>query len=394
MISFDEAAAITAAAAVPIGTEDVGLDEASGRVLAAPVRAMVDAPPRNVSAMDGFAVRSADLAAFPARLKLIGQSFAGRGFEGRVGPGECVRIFTGAPVPDGADRVVIQENARRDEGDVLIGAPGQARHVREQGTDFSEGETLLPAGRRVDYRALVAAAGADVDRLCVWKRPRVMLLATGDELTEPGSARSFPGCIPESISFGVMALARDWGANPVGRTRLPDRLAQMQAAAATAAGQADLVVVTGGASVGEKDFAMQMFEPLGLQLLFSRVAMRPGKPVWLGRAGKTLVLGLPGNPTSALVTARLFLAPLVTGLVGRDPGDALRWRMVPVSQPLSACDDRETFVRARWTGQAAQPVSNQDSGAQKALAGSDLLLRRPTGDAAIGAGTLVSALDL
>lgn len=395
MIGFDEASAITKAAALPLGAEDVALDQAQERILAKAVQAMVNAPPCDVSAMDGYAVRSADLAAVPVRLKLIGESFAGHGFEGSVGPGECVRIFTGAAVPAGADRVVIQENVGRDGAEALIDAPpGEARHVRAKGSDFSKGEILLPAGRRLDYRALVAAAGADIDRLRVWRRPRVALLATGDELAEPGSARDMPGKIPESISFGVLALARDWGGEPVGRTRLPDVIAEMEAAAAAAVENADLVIVTGGASVGEKDFARAMFEPLGLELLFSKVAMKPGKPVWLGRAGGTLVLGLPGNPTSALVTARLFLAPLVAGLAGGDPADALRWRMVPVATRLPACGDRETFVRARWNGQAAEPASNQDSSAQKALAGSDLLLRRRAHAEAVEAGALVSALDL
>jgi molybdopterin molybdotransferase len=203
-----------------------------------------------------------------------------------------------------------------------------------------------------------------------------------------------PGHIPESISFGVLALARDWGAEPGERVRLPDIIAEMNVAAATAIERADLVVVTGGASVGEKDFARAMFEPLGLKLLFSKVAMKPGKPVWLGRAGRVLVLGSPGNPTSALVTARLFLAPLIVGLAGRDPAAALRWRTLPIGTRLPACGSRETFVRARWDGQAAEPVSNQDSSAQKALAGSDLLLRRRANAGATEPGTLVDALDL
>lgn len=395
MISFDEASAITTAAALPLGLEEVALDHAQGRTLAKPVRAMVCAPPCDVSAMDGYAVRDADLSAFPARLKLIGKSFAGRRFEGAIGPGECVRIFTGAAVPAGADRVVVQESVRLSGAEALIDvAPGDARHVRARGSDFEEGEILLPAGRQLDYRALVAAAGADVARLHVWRRPRVVLLATGDELAEPGSARDMHGHIPESISFGMLALARDWGAEPRGRVRLPDIVAEMKVAAATAIERADLVVVTGGASVGEKDFARAMFEPLGLELLFSKVAMKPGKPVWLGRVGRVLVLGLPGNPTSALVTARLFLAPLIAGLAGRSPTAAQRWRTLPIGTRLPACGARETFVRARWDGHAVEPVSNQDSSAQKALAGSDLLLRRRANAAATDPGTLVDVLDL
>ena len=395
MIGFDDAVAIVAGAGAPLGAEIVPIAEAQGRVLAQPVRAMVNAPPCDVSAMDGYAVRDADLAAAPVRLRVIGESFAGQGHAGAVGAGECVRIFTGAPVPSGADRVVVQEMVRR-EGDVAVieTLPGPARHIRTRGSDFAEGDQLLPAGRLLDYRALVAAAGADAGSVEVWRRPRVALLGTGDELSEPGTARDLAERIPESVSFGVLALARDWGADPITRARLPDDLPVMERAAAAAVADADLVIVTGGASVGEKDFARAMFAPLGLELLFSKVPIKPGKPVWLGRARDTLVLGLPGNPTSALVTARLFLAPLLAGLTGRDPAEALRWRTVPLAAPLPPCGERETFVRARWNGTAAEPASNQDSSAQKTLADSTLLLRRRAGAPTAEAGDTVKALDL
>ena len=395
MIGFDDVVAIVAGAGAPLGAEIVPIAEAQGRVLAQPVRAMVNAPPCDVSAMDGYAVRDADLAAAPVRLRIVGESFAGHGHAGAVGAGECVRIFTGAPVPSGADRVVVQEMVRR-EGDtaVIEVLPGAARHIRARASDFAEGDALLPAGRRLDYRALVAAAGADADSVEVWRRPRVALLGTGDELSEPGTARDLAERIPESVSFGVLALARDWGADPITRARLPDDLPVMERAAAAAVADADLVIVTGGASVGEKDFARAMFAPLGLDLLFSKVAIKPGKPVWLGRARDTLVLGLPGNPTSALVTARLFLAPLLAGLTGRDSAEALRWHSVPLAAPLPPCGERETFVRARWNGTAAEPASNQDSSAQKTLADSTLLLRRRAGAPAAEAGDTVKALDL
>ncbi|HEX8224148.1 MAG TPA: molybdopterin molybdotransferase MoeA [Allosphingosinicella sp.] len=389
MISFDEAVRRVAEAARPLGGEPVPIARSAGRALAAPVAAMIDSPPADSSAMDGYAVREADL---PGRLRLIGESFAGAGFDGAVEPGTCVRIFTGAPVPAGADRVVVQEVAVREGGTVTFAdPPGPARHIRPRGSDFRAGEVLIEAGRRLDPRALVAAAGADVGEVETWRRPAVLVLATGDELAPPGEARARAGAIPESVSIGVAALTGHWGGRSLGSRLLADDLHALERAAGEALEQADLVVVTGGASVGEKDFAKAMFEPHGLDLIFSRVAMRPGKPVWLGRAGGRLVLGLPGNPTSAMVTARLLLAPLVAGLAGL--AGALEWRSLPLAGPLPACDDRETFHRARLTAAGAVPVANQDSSAQRALAQADLLLRSRPRDPAREAGERVEALD-
>jgi molybdopterin molybdotransferase len=339
-------------------------------------------------------VRDADLAETPVRLTVAGESFPSRGHHGPFPAGTCVRIFTGAPIPEGADRGVIQEEVTR-EGDVAIfaAAPGKSRHVRRRASDFATGETLLEPGRRLDARALVAAAGADRAELEVWRRPRVVVLGTGDELVEPGSARGHDDVIPESVTYAVAALAGEWGAEPIGRYRLQDALPELEKAAAEALTVADLVVVTGGASVGERDFAKAMFAPAGLELIFSKVAIKPGKPVWLGAAQGRLVMGLPGNPTSALVTARLLLAPLLAGLAGRDPREALRWRRAPLGAPLEACGSRETFVRAAWEGGAARPLSNQDSSAQKMLAAADLLIRRGSGAPAAAAGETVVVLD-
>lgn len=394
MISFDEAVALVGKAAVPLAKETVPLAEAGGRVLAAPVAARIDAPRSDVSAMDGYAVRDADLAALPVSLRVVGESFPGRGFGGAIEAGECVRIFTGAPVPHGADRIVIQENVRRDAAGATIEAPpGTARHIRKRGLDFRTGDRLLEAGRRLDPRAMVAAAGADVGELAVWRRPIVAILGTGDELADPGTARENAEAIPESVSLGVAALAASWGAAAQRAVRLRDELGPMKQAAAEALEQADLVVVTGGASVGEKDFARRMFEDAGLALIFSKVAIKPGKPVWLGRAGGRLVMGLPGNPTSAMVTGRLLLAPLLAGLSGLDPASALRWRPTPLAAPIGACGDRETFVRGRWNDGAVVPLPNQDSSAQKTLADADLLIRRRVDAPSAAAGELVESLD-
>lgn len=394
MISFDQAATIVGDIAKPLGSECVPIGQAHRRVLAEPVIARVNSPPSDVSAMDGYAVREEDLLSLPARLPVIGESFAGSGFSGGVSPGTCVRIFTGAPVPEGADRVVIQEVVRR-EGDLAVidGHPGAAKHVRGLGSDFRKGAVLVNTGTRLGHRQLVAAAGADLAEVKVWRRPDLLILGTGDELAAPGSAAARAGAIPDSVSFGVAALAEEWGGSIRDRLRLPDDLKAMEKAAIHALDEADLIVVTGGASVGEKDFAKTMFECQGLELIFSKVAIKPGKPVWLGRAKGKLVMGLPGNPTSALVTARLLLAPLVAGLSGLDSQSALRWREAALLAPLPECGDRETFVRAREFPDGVEPVSSQDSSAQKMLVDADLLLRRRAGAMPASAGDTIFALD-
>lgn len=394
MISFDEAVEHVRSIARPLGSQVIALTEAAARVLASPVVAQVDSPRSDVSAMDGYAVRDADLARLPASLRVSGASFAGAGWTDPVTEGICVRIFTGAPVPPGADRVIIQENVRR-EGDqaIFTEAPGHARHIRSRGVDFERGDELLTAGRMLDARAVVAAAGADLAELQVYRRPRLAILSTGDELAEPGLASHRADSIPESVSFGVAALADQWGAECVGRHRLRDELRPMQAAAESAIKEADVVVVTGGASVGEKDFAKAMFEPAGLELLFSKVAIKPGKPVWLGRIGDSLVMGLPGNPTSAMVTARLLLAPLLAGLSGLPVDSALRWRSMPLEAPLMECGARETFHRARLVDGKAEILSFQDSSAQKALANADILVRQRANTPALSAGEFVDVLE-
>ena len=393
MISFDEALELVRSVAKPLGRETIAVAEAAGRVLAKPVVAQINSPRSDVSAMDGYAVRSEDLESLPAVLEISGESFAGARWTGRLEPGACVRIFTGAPVPAGANRVVIQENVRRDGGLAIIEeAPGTALHIRKQGSDFSAGEELLAAGRLLNPQAIVAAVSADLDKLEVYRRPLLMILSTGDELAEPGTARAKVDAIPESVSFGLAALACQWGATCMSRMRLGDDLPSMQSAAASAIDLADLIVVTGGASVGEKDFAKAMFEPLGLNLIFSKVSIKPGKPVWLGHAREKLVVGLPGNPTSALVTARLLLVPLLAGMTGQPVQRALAWRTAPLAEPLGACGPRETFHRARWRDGTAELLSFQDSSAQKALAEADLLVRQHANTPGVTAGDLVEVL--
>lgn len=392
MIAFDEAVRLIAAVAAPLPNETVPLDAAHGRVLAAPVVAQIASPRADVSAMDGYAVRESDLGTLPVSLTIVGQSFPGAGFTGELRPTTAVRIFTGAPVPTGADRVVMQENVRREGDRAVVQEAGSARHIRRAGSDFKAGDVLLPTGTLLTPQALVAAAGADAATLEVHRRPRLRLIATGDELTGPATAGDNPHLIPESISFGVMALARVWGADPVGRSRLRDDLPTMRSAAETALQDVDLLVVTGGASVGERDFAKTMFGD-ALDLIFSKVSMKPGKPVWLGRVGGVLVMGLPGNPTSALVTARLLLAPLIAGLSGRDPAAALQWRSTPLANAVGPVGDRETFGRACLEDGAARLLPNQDSGAQRTLGQAGLLVRLPPGTTGVEAGASVNLLD-
>lgn len=393
MISFDEALERVCAVARPLGTESVPIDAAAGRVLANPVIARIASPRCDVSAMDGYAVRETDLAALPARLQVIAESFAGTGCDGPIGVGECVRIFTGAPVPKGADRVVIQENVRRaDDIAIIEEHSGKARHIRERGGDFERGDELLRPGRLLDKRAIVAAAAADIAQVEVFKRPRVSILSTGDELAEPGSAVERPDAIPDSVSLGVAALVDEWGGSIVDRQRLRDDLPAMERAATQAIASSDLVLVTGGASVGERDFAKAMFEPAGLDFIFSKVSIKPGKPVWLGRSEGVLVMGLPGNPTSALVTARLLLAPLLARLSGRDAMQALCWRSARLAGPLKECGPRETFHRARWSGDEVEVFAFQDSSAQRVLANADLLVRQRANSPEVRTGNEVKVL--
>jgi len=395
MISFDEAIAIIGEVARPLGTERVDLGDAAGRVLAGRVVAAIDSPRVDVSAMDGYAVREDDLTGFPVTLQIVGESFPGTGWHGTLEPGTSVRIFTGAPLPDGADRVIIQEQVRR-EGDVatIDAAAGPPTWIRPRGKDFRVGDDILPAGRLLDPAALIAAGGADVASVEAFIRPRLALLATGDELVEPGEARGSALAVPDSVSPGLAALAERWGAEVVSRVRLPDDLRALEPAAEAAIRDADVIVVTGGASVGERDFAKAMFEPLGLELLFSKISMRPGKPAWLGRVGDRLIIGLPGNPTSALVTARLLLAALLAGLAGRRVESASHWERVRLASPIPACDARETFHRAVLANGEVSLLAFQESHGQKALAAADVLVRQPANSPALAAGEIVQALRL
>ncbi|AXK42313.1 molybdopterin molybdotransferase MoeA [Erythrobacter aureus] len=391
MIPFAEALARIADHVSPLGTETVPLAEASGRRLACDLTARRAAPRAPVSAMDGYAVIEA--ATQPGRaIAVIGEAVAGRRFEGRVGEGEAVRIFTGAPMPEGSDYVIMQEYATRT-GDSVTFAEGYgpAGHVRAMGSDFDAGDVLVPAGTLLNARAMIGAAAADVAEVEVAVRPRVAIIGTGDELAVPGSAHAVRDAIPESVSYGVTALVEEAGGCVVHRAKCPDDLDVLTRAAGEALVCADLVIVTGGASVGDRDFAKPMFKPHGLSVIIPKVAIKPGKPVWLGKARGKIVLGLPGNPTSAMVTGALFLRPIFQALGGANASH--RWHSLPLAAPLKATGGRETFVRARFDEGGLVPIGNQDSGAQAALLEADWLIRCPPDQAALAPGSTVTAVS-
>jgi molybdopterin molybdotransferase len=393
-----EALAKVLAGVEPLPAERAPLADAHGRVLAADVAALRTQPPADVSAMDGYAVRGADLASVPVRLKVIGEVAAGRPFAGEVGPGEAARIFTGGVVPAGADTVVIQEVTERT-GDVVTvkSATARGRNVRAEGLDFKRGETLLRQGERLTSRSLALAAAMNHPQVPVHRRPRVALLATGDELVTPGTATG-PGQIVSSNGFALASLIRREGAEATDLGIVGDELDTTVAAIERArAWGAHVLVSAGGASVGEHDLVQQALTRAGLQLAFWKVALRPGKPLLHGRIGDMRVLGVPGNPVSAFVCAFLFLVPLIRRLSGRNdlephPESAILGADLPEN------DERRDYLRAtlEWRdGQlVATPFRLQDSSMMAPLAKADCLLIRDPFAPAAPAGSPCSVLKL
>lgn len=392
MIGFDEAQSLLASSVRPLSGEQVDIARIRGRVLAEKVRADLTAPRRDVSAMDGYAVRSAD-AAVGTRFRVVGESIAGGAPPPSIAAGEAVRIFTGATLPVGADRVIMQENCAAEGGGMTVVAEfGPGWHVRRAGSDFAVGDLLLDSGHLLDARAILNLAAADRSTALVHRKPRVAIIATGDELVPPGTARGHPLAIPDSVSFGVAALAEEYGAEIAVRLSGADDLPGLRLLAERALAAAQVVVVTGGASVGERDHAKAMFADHDPELLFSKVAIKPGKPVWMAQAQGRWIVGLPGNPTSAMVTARLFLAPLLGLLQGRSMADMLQWIDFPIAGDFPSPESRTTFVRAAVSKEGLVPAGNQDSGAQSALAKSEWLVRCDPSPGQAGAGSSRLAL--
>jgi len=348
LISVEEALSrVLNSADGPLGEERVALERAFGRTLAREVAALRTQPPFINSAMDGYAVRAADAANPGAHLRVIGESAAGRAFDGEVGPGEAVRIFTGAPTPAGADAVVVQEEAKREgERVTLASAAAVGENLRPEGLDFREGERLILAGRRLTARDVALAAAANHVELFVHRRARVAILATGDELVAPGGMLR-PSQIVASNNFAVAGIVEACGAIPIDLGIARDTIASLDAAIrATLDGKADVLVTLGGASVGDHDLVQKALVGAGMTLGFWRIAMRPGKPLMHGRLGDLRVLGLPGNPTSSTVCAILFLAPLLSALHGEpDPGRDPT-RPARLAKDMSSNGPRQDYARA------------------------------------------------
>lgn len=392
MPDFDEAIALLEAAVSPLGTETLPLEEAGGRYLAGRLTARSDAPRRACSVMDGYAVVESGTQAGDW-LDCIGEVRAGQLPERALEPGQTMRIFTGAFLPEGADRVIMQEYAERDGDRVRFREGfGPARHVREAGSDFHRGDVLVPEGSRLTPQALVTVAAADRAEVEVRLRPRVAIIATGDELVAPGEAHVEEATLADSASYGVAAMARAAGGEVVYTARGGDDLGQLSQLAGAALGAADCVVVTGGASVGDYDLARPMFAEHNLEEVVARLPIRPGRPVWFGMAQGKPVLGLPGNPTSAMVTARLFLRPLLACLQGGSTASELAFMPMVLGAELGETGSRETFVRAASGAGGLLPLGNQQSGAQAPLLYARWLIRRLPGSGAEQVGAIVSAL--
>ena len=381
------------AGAEPLPEEMLALDAAHHRVLARDVAALRTQPPRAMSAMDGYAVRSADAAQVATRLKVIGEVAAGRPFEQAVGAGEAVRIFTGGVIPDGADAVIIQEDTVADGGHITITeAARPGRHIRPAGIDFRQGDVLLAKGTRLSDRDLSLAAGMNYPELAVRRRPRVAMLATGDELVMPGSTPG-PGQIVYSNGYALQALARGEGAETIDLGIAPDTMAATTEGIRRARDTgADILITMGGASVGDHDLVKRSLEAEGVTMAFWRIAMRPGKPMMHGRLDGMRVIGLPGNPVSSYVCGFLFLVPLIRALSGcaavRHVAEA-----AVLGRDVGANDLREDYLRARLAVRAdgalmATPVDHQDSSLLGNLAAAQaLVIRAPFAPAAsAGAG--------
>ncbi len=383
-----EALSAVLAGAEPLPEEMVPLDAAHHRVLARDVAALRTQPPQAMSAMDGYAVRSADAAHVAARLKVIGEVAAGRPFDKTVGAGEAVRIFTGRVIPDGADAVIIQEDTVAEGGGITITEAAVAgRHIRPAGVDFREGDVLLARGIRLTDRDLSLAAGMNYPELAVRRRPRVAILATGDELVMPGSTPG-PGQIVYSNGYALRALARAEGAETIDLGIAADTVeATTHGIRRARDSGADILITTGGASVGDHDLVKQSLEAEGVTMAFWRIAMRPGKPMMHGRLGAMQVIGLPGNPVSSYVCGFLFLVPLIRRLSGRSVIHHTSETAL-LGCSVAANDLRTDYLRARLELRGdgvlvATPVDLQDSSLLGNLAAARaLVIRAPFAPAA------------
>jgi molybdopterin molybdotransferase len=393
LASVAEARAAMLAAMKTLEPETVRLEQALGRVLADDVNASRDQPPFDISAMDGYAVRSADT---PGLLQLAGESAAGRGFDGQCDQGSTIRISTGAAIPQGADSVVMQEDVRRNGEGVEVPASLPGQHIRPRGGDFKAGTLLMARGRLLDGVGLSLAAASGRAMLQVTRQPRVAILSSGDELAAPGTTPG-PWQIFDSATHGIAALVRGWGGAPYRLGVAQDEASAIARVAEQGLRDSDLLVVIGGASVGDHDHARPALTQLGLQLTVEKVAVRPGKPTWFGTTPLGPVLGLPGNPASALVCAELFLRSLLLAMLGRDPEPHIR--RASLTQPLPANGPREHYLRSALSADpegrlTVRAFEDQDSSLISVFAAANALIRLPPQSPAGAAGTLVDVLPL
>lgn len=396
MISVEEALARITKAFTPLPSEWVSLSNALGRVLSEDLIATRDQPHQDISAMDGYAVRSADLERGRAELTLIGEAPAGGRFEGVVGPGETVRIFTGGPLPEGADAIALQENARADAKRITLeGKVPKGRFIRPAGLDVKKGAVTLQEGTTLGARDLGLAAGLNRVWLPVRRRPRIAFLATGDELVRPGEALG-PDRIVTSNSVTLGAMIDGWGGEAVDLGIIEDHADAFTQILPGLTG-ADLIVTLGGASVGERDLVRKVLGEKGLALDFWKIAMRPGKPLMFGSIGDTPLLGLPGNPVSSAVCAVLFVRAVMRSLQGLDP--------FPTEVPavlrsnLKANDERQEYMRADAVWRAdgrleVTPAGRQDSAMFAVFARADCLIKRPPFAEKAEAGDQVTIIPL
>jgi molybdopterin molybdotransferase len=385
------------AAFSPLPPETVSVAEAGGRVLAKDLTARVTQPPAAVSAMDGYAVRAADVAKTPVTLTQIGESAAGDGLAGSVGQGQCARIFTGAPVPDGADAIVIQEDTVADGAAITIGESVVAgRYVRPAGLDFLKGDVLLRAGRILTARDVGLAAAMNIPWIEVRRRPRIALLATGDEIVRPGDPIA-ANQVLSSNGIALAALVRAHGGAPIDLGIAVDSKESLMSMAGGARG-ADLLVTMGGASVGDHDLVQSALGERGLEIDFWRIAMRPGKPLMFGDIGGTPLIGLPGNPVSSLVCGLVFVIPALHRMLGREGDDGRRESAI-LGTALPANDRREDYLRATLDTDGegrtvAVPFEKQDSSMLSLLARSQCLVVRPPHAEAAQPGERVEIIRL
>jgi len=395
MISVAEARERILAALRPTPAEIVPLAAAWNRVSATVVQARLTQPPRDVSAMDGFSLRAAD-GVLGARLRVVGTTPAGHPWPGTVGPGEAVRIFTGSIIPDGADAILLQEDAARNGDSVTVNeAVRTGRYIRRAGQDFASGDVLVPGGKRLNARDIGLMAAGNHPWVAVHRRPRIAILATGDEIALPGEPIPTGGIV-SSNSHALAALVRACGGEPTVLPVAPDDRAAIAAVADAVEGM-DMLVTTGGASVGEHDLVQEALTGRGMQLDFWQIAMRPGKPLMHGRLGRVSMLGLPGNPVSALITGILFLLPAIERLSGL-PGDPPPVSTATLGAALDANDHRADHLRARLEQRdgalVATAFSRQDSAMLRLLTLADALILRPPHAPALAAGEQVPIVRL